>query len=51
MVAGFGILFSGMFVLTRFVLWDRKTTIALAVREIEKLKQIEEVFKVYTKRI
>lgn len=54
MIAGFGTLFSGMFVLIGFVLRYRRTTVAPAVNEIEELKQkeraIEEVFKVYARK-
>lgn len=30
---GFGVLFSGMFILVGFILWDRRTTLAPVVRE------------------
>ena len=32
---GFGILFSGMFILVGFILWDRRTTLAPVVKEIK----------------
>jgi len=48
MLWGFGILFSGMFILVGFILWDRRTTLAPVARnsdqnrsEIEELKRKE----------
>ena len=34
MLWGFGILFSGMFILVGFILWDRRTTLAPVVKEL-----------------
>jgi DNA repair exonuclease SbcCD ATPase subunit len=39
---GFGVLFSGMLALVGFVLWDRRTALAPAVRQMEGLKEREE---------
>ncbi|MBF0491134.1 MAG: hypothetical protein HQL15_11100 [Candidatus Omnitrophica bacterium] len=39
MLGGFGVLFSGMGILIGFVLWDRRTALAPAIR---KTKEIEE---------
>jgi len=35
MLWGFGITFSGMFILIGFILWDRRTTLAPVVKEIK----------------
>ena len=35
MLWGFGVLFSGMFILIGFILWDRRTTLAPVVKEIK----------------
>lgn len=37
---GFGILFSGMFILIGFILWDRRTTLAPVANETKALKEI-----------
>ena len=37
---GFGILFSGMFILVGFILWDRRTTLAPVANETKALKEI-----------
>lgn len=42
MLWGFGVLFSGMFVLVGFVLWDRRSAFAPAVRQMDGLKEREE---------
>jgi septal ring factor EnvC (AmiA/AmiB activator) len=39
MLGGFGILFSGMLVLVGFVLWDRRSALAPAVRKINELEE------------
>lgn len=38
---GFGVMFAGMFVLMGFVLWDRRTALAPAVRRTEELQERE----------
>lgn len=38
---GFGILFAGMFSLVGFVLWDRRTALAPAVREVKEVARQE----------
>ena len=40
MLWGFGITFSGMFILVGFILWDRRTTLAPVVNETKELKEI-----------
>jgi len=40
MLWGFGITFSGMFILIGFILWDRRTTLAPVVNETKELKEI-----------
>ena len=43
MLWGFGVLFAGMFALITMVIWDRRTTLAPALRRIEALeKQVAE---------
>ncbi len=42
MLWGFGILFSGMGILIGFVLWDRRTALAPAVRKQKELEEREE---------
>ncbi len=42
MLWGFGIMFSGMFALVGFVLWDRRSALAPAVRQIEGVKERED---------
>lgn len=42
MMWGFGVLFSGMLVLVGFILWDRRSALAPAVRQMEGLKEREE---------
>ena len=37
-LAGFGITFAGMFALVGFVIWDRRTALAPAVRRVEDLQ-------------
>ena len=39
---GFGVLFSGMLVLVGFVLWDRRSALAPAVRQMDGLREREE---------
>lgn len=38
---GFGIIFTGIFALIGFVLWDRRTALAPAVRKMEALEERE----------
>lgn len=42
MLWGFGVLFSGMLALVGFVLWDRRSALAPAVRQMEGLREREE---------
>ncbi|MBI3245903.1 MAG: hypothetical protein HYZ50_05295 [Deltaproteobacteria bacterium] len=42
MLWGFGVLFSGMLALVGFILWDRRSALAPAVRQMESLKEREE---------
>ncbi|MDI6736021.1 MAG: hypothetical protein QME42_07500 [bacterium] len=53
----FYVLLAGMFTLVGFILWDRRTTLAPAVKQMEELSQKEkavdkmlEVLKVYAKK-
>jgi cell division protein FtsB len=48
MLGGFGVLFSGMC----FVIWDRRTTLAPVIKEVEGIKEktVEEVLKGYAKK-
>lgn len=39
---GFGILFSGMFILVGFILWDRRTTLAPVARQTKELAETNE---------
>jgi hypothetical protein len=41
MLWGFGVTFAGIFALVGFVLWDRRTALAPAVRRIEELQDRE----------
>jgi len=43
MLTGFAILFSGMFVVVGFVIWDRRTALAPAIKQIDELSQKEKV--------
>jgi len=45
MLWGFGITFSGMFILIGFILWDRRTTLAPVVNETKELKEIIDLLK------
>ncbi|MCL5277293.1 MAG: hypothetical protein M1517_05925 [Deltaproteobacteria bacterium] len=45
MLWGFGILFAGMFTLIGFVIWDRRTALAPAIRKNKELEEKEELFK------
>jgi hypothetical protein len=38
---GFGVTFAGIFALVGFVIWDRRTALAPAVRRIEELQERE----------
>jgi cytochrome c-type biogenesis protein CcmH/NrfF len=42
MLWGFGILFAGMMILIGFVLWDRRTALAPAIRKNKELEEREE---------
>ncbi|MFA4835452.1 MAG: hypothetical protein WC749_05205 [Dehalococcoidia bacterium] len=42
MLWGFGILFAGMMTLIGFVLWDRRTALAPAIRKNKELEEREE---------
>lgn len=42
MLTGFGILFAGMFALVGFVLWDRRTALAPAVKRVKELEERED---------
>ncbi|MDI6802656.1 MAG: hypothetical protein QME58_02265 [Bacteroidota bacterium] len=44
MFLGFGILFSGMFILVGFILWDRRTTLAPVVRELKEIMKKASLF-------
>lgn len=50
---GFGMTFAGMFTLVGFVIWDRRTALAPAVRRIEDLQErerrIEEALKLLSR--
>lgn len=50
-ITSFGALLAGMFALVGFVLWDRRTALAPAVRQIEELRErerrLEEVLRRY----
>ncbi len=41
MLWGFGTVFAGIFALIGFVLWDRRTALAPAIRKNQKLKDME----------
>lgn len=41
-IGGIGVTFAGMFALVGFVLWDRRSALAPAVRRIEELREREE---------
>ena len=45
MLWGFGILFVGMFALVGFVLWDRRSALAPAIRKAKELEEEEEKIK------
>ncbi|MEW6620349.1 MAG: hypothetical protein AB1422_13615 [bacterium] len=42
MLTGFGILFAGMFALVGFVIWDRRTALAPAVKRVKELEERED---------
>jgi len=54
MLWGFGVLFAGMFALVGFIIWDRRTALAPAIRknkEIEeKQERIEKALKEFAMR-
>ena len=43
MLWGFGITFAGMFALIGFVVWDRRTALAPAVKKVEALEEREKI--------
>ena len=45
MLWGFGILFSGMGILIGFVIWDRRTALAPAIKKYEELEEKEELIE------
>jgi len=45
MLWGFGVTFAGMFSLIGFVLWDRRTALAPAIRRQKELAEQEELIK------
>ena len=55
MLWGFGVMFAGMFALTGFVLWDRRTALAPAVGRVEALEKrerlLEEVLRSYALKV
>ena len=42
MLWGFGIIFAGMFVLVGFIIWDRRTALAPAIRKNKELEERQE---------
>ncbi len=52
---GFGVMFTGMFALTGFVIWDRRTALAPAVNRVEALEKrerlLEEVLRNYALKV
>ncbi len=44
-LGGFGILFTGMMALIGFVLWDRRTALAPAIRKNKELEEREELLE------
>ena len=54
MLGGFGMLFAGMFSLVGFVIWDRRSALAPAVRGLEEMRErehrLEEVLRKYAAR-
>ncbi len=55
MLGGFGMVFSGMFALVGFVIWDRRSALAPAVRGLEEMRErehrLEEVLRKYALRV
>ncbi len=45
MLWGFGVLFSGMFILIGFILWDRRTTLAPVAKETKELRELIELLQ------
>ncbi|MBU0702005.1 hypothetical protein KKE26_12080 [bacterium] len=41
-IGGFGVVFAGIFTLMGFVLWDRRTALAPAIKRVEVLEKREE---------
>ncbi len=44
-IGGFGVVFAGIFALIGFVLWDRRTALAPAVKKVEALEKKEEALE------
>ncbi|MFQ6043697.1 MAG: hypothetical protein ACE5PV_22820, partial [Candidatus Poribacteria bacterium] len=42
MLWGFGIIFAGMFVLVGFIIWDRRTALAPAIKKNKELEERQE---------
>lgn len=51
MVWGFGVTFAGIFSLMGFVLWDRRSALAPAVRKSKELEEREEVLEKWKKMV
>ena len=55
MLSGFGIMFAGMFALVGFVIWDRRSALAPAVRGLEEMRdrehRLEEVLRRYAGQV
>ena len=55
MLGGFGMVFAGMFALVGFVIWDRRSALAPAVRGLEEMRErehrLEEVLRKYAVRV
>lgn len=53
-IGGLGVLATGMVALVGFVLWDRRTALAPAIKAIEEVKEkekiVEETLKIYAKK-
>jgi len=48
---GFGVIFAGIFALTGFVLWDRRTALAPAIRKNKELEEKEEMIEKVLKEL
>ena len=47
---GLGVMFAGMFALVGFVIWDRRSALAPAVRQMERLREREEKLEAALKK-